>query len=91
MEKKVTVGSLLKLIDKDSLELIAIETNVDYKAKKLSGEVVFKLILMSILDDTKVSLRIMEKVFASNIFKLFSGVEKSQTVKLVVFLKDFQV
>jgi hypothetical protein len=81
MEKKVTVGSLLKLIDKDSLELIAIETNVDYKAKKLSGEVVFKLILMSILDDTKVSLRIMEKVFASNIFKLFSGVEKSQTVK----------
>lgn len=81
MEKKVTVGSLLKLIDKDSLELIAIETNVDYKAKKLSGEVVFKLILMSILDDTKVSLRIMEKVFASNMFKLFSGVEKSQTVK----------
>lgn len=81
MQKKVTVGSLLKLIDKDSLELIAIETNVDYKAKKLSGEVVFKLILMSILDDTKVSLRIMEKVFASNMFKLFSGVEKSQTVK----------
>ncbi|CAA9200812.1 hypothetical protein FLA105534_03273 [Flavobacterium bizetiae] len=81
MQNKVTVGSLLKLIDKDSLELIAIETNVDYKAKKLSGEVVFKLILMSILDDTKVSLRIMEKVFASNMFKFFSGVEKSQTVK----------
>lgn len=81
MQKKVTVSSLLKLIDKDSLELIAVETNVDYKAKKLSGEVVFKLILMSILDDTKVSLRIMEKVFASNMFKFFSGVEKSQTVK----------
>lgn len=81
MQNKVTVSSLLKLIDKDVLELIGVETNVDYKAKKLSGKVVFKLILMSILDDTKVSLRIMERIFSGSFFKLFSGVEKSQTVK----------
>ncbi|MEO8237980.1 MAG: IS4 family transposase [Flavobacterium sp.] len=81
MQKGVTVNSLLKLIDKAILESIAIETKVDYKAKKLSGEVIFKLILMSILDDTKVSLRIMEKVFASNMFKLFSGVDRSETIK----------
>ncbi len=81
MQNGVTVNSLLKLIDKDVLESIGVETKVDYKAKKLSGEVVFKLILMSILDDTKVSLRIMEKVFASNMFKLFSGVDRSETVK----------
>jgi Transposase DDE domain len=80
MQKKVTVNSLLQLIDKDVLESIRVETKVDYKAKKLSGEVVLKLILMSILDDTKVSLRIMEKVF-SKMFKLFSGVEKEETIK----------
>lgn len=81
MQKKVSVNSLLQLIDKDTLETIGIETAVDYKAKKLSGEVVLKLILMSILDDTKVSLRIMEKVFKSNHFKLFSGVDKQETIK----------
>lgn len=76
MQNKVT-GSLLKLIDKDYLELIAIQTNVDYRTKKFSGEVVCKLILMSILDDTKISLGIMEQEFAGNMFKLFSDVEKT--------------
>lgn len=81
MPKKISVSSLLKLIDKDVLDSIRIETNVDYKAKKLSGEVVLKLVLMSVLDDTKVSLRIMEKVFSSTMFKLFSGIEKEETIR----------
>jgi len=81
MQNKVTVNSLLKLIDKNVLESIRVETKVDYKAKKLSGEVVLKLILMSILDDTKVSLRIMEKVFSNTMFKHFSGIEKEETIK----------
>jgi Transposase DDE domain len=81
MQNKVTVNSLLQLIDKGVLESIRVETKVDYKAKKLSGEVVLKLILMSILDDTKVSLRIMEKVFSTTLFKLFSGIEKEETIR----------
>lgn len=81
MQKKVSVSSLLKLIDKDVLESIGVETGVDYKSKKLSGEVVLKLLLMSILDNTKVSLRIMEKVFTNNLFKLFAGVDKQQTIR----------
>ena len=36
---------------------------------------------MSILDNTKISLRIMEKTFSNNLFKLFSGVEKKETIK----------
>ena len=81
MRKKVSVCSLLELIDNSVLESIAIDTNVNYKSKKLSGEVVFKLLLMSILDNTKISLRIMEKTFSNNLFKLFSGVEKKETIR----------
>jgi hypothetical protein len=81
MRKKISVCSLLELIDNSVLESIAIDTNVNYKSKKLSGEVVFKLLLMSILDNTKISLRIMEKTFSNNLFKLFSGVEKKETIK----------
>lgn len=81
MQKKISVNSLLGLIDKDVLEKIRVETRVDYKAKKLSGEVVLKLILMSILDDTKVSLRIMEKVFSNTMFRVLLGFEKEETVK----------
>lgn len=85
MQNKVTVNSLLQLLDKDVLESIRIETKVDYKAKKLSGEVVLKLILMSILDDTRVSLRIMEKVFSTTLFKLFQGLKKRKRLDSVVF------
>lgn len=81
MRNKVTVKSLLRLVDTDVLEAIAIETNVNYKSKKLPGEVVFKLLLMSILDNTKISLRIMEKTFSNNLFKIYSGVEKEETIK----------
>lgn len=79
--KKATVGSLLKMINKEELSKIALNTKVDYKSKKLSGEVVFKLLLMSILDSNKISLRIIEKAFSNNMFKLFSGVSKGEAVR----------
>lgn len=81
MRRKISVNSLLEMIDNEVLEAIAIETKVNYKSKKLSGEVVFKLLLMSILDNTKISLRIMEKTFSNNLFKLYSGIEKKETIK----------
>lgn len=81
MKDKISVKSLFSMVDTGILESIAIETKVNYKAKKLSGETVFKLLLMSILDNTKISLRIMEKTFSNNLFKIYSGIEKEQTVK----------
>lgn len=81
MKNKVTVKSLLSLIDTGVLETLAIDTNVNYKSKKLSGEIVFKLLLMSILDNTKISLRIMEKTFSNSLFKIYSGVEKEESIK----------
>jgi hypothetical protein len=69
------------MIDHEVLESLAIATNVNYKCKKLSGEVVFKLLLMSLLDNTKISLRMMEKTFSNQLFKLYSGIDKDQTIR----------
>jgi hypothetical protein len=38
------VGQLLKLIPPETFGELTIETNVDFQVKKLSGEVMFKLI-----------------------------------------------
>lgn len=81
MKDKISVKSLFSMVDTGILESIAIETKVNYKAKKLSGETVFKLLLMSILDNTKISLRIMEKTFSNSLFKIYSGIEKEQTIR----------
>src|SRR5690606_15638897 len=65
------VASLLGLIDDDLLEKLAIETKVDHQVKKLNGSVVFKLILFSMLNSQKVSLRIMEGYLSSAAFRHF--------------------
>ena len=66
------VGELLKLIPPETFADLAIETNVDFQVKKLSGEVMFKLILFSMLSSDKLSLRVMETYLQSAKFKSFA-------------------
>ena len=66
------VGELLKLIPPETFADLAIETNVDFQVKKLSGEVMFKLILFSMLGSDKLSLRVMETYLQSAKFKSFA-------------------
>lgn len=67
------VEQIFKLIPAKALSFLAIETNVDYQVKKLSGLVVFKLILFSMLSSNKLSLRVMESFLESAQFKIFLG------------------
>lgn len=67
------VNDLLKLIPSQTFRDLAIETKVDTQVKKLSGEVIFKLILFSMLNSDKLSLRVMETFLQSAHFKSFSG------------------
>jgi hypothetical protein len=68
----MTVEKLLKLIPSETFTDLAIETNVDFQVKKLSGEVMFKLILFSMLGSDKLSLRVMETYLQSAKFKSFT-------------------
>ena len=69
----MTAGELIKLIREKTFQDLAIETKVDAQVKYLSGEVIFKLILFSMLNSEKMSLRVMETYLQSAQFKSFTG------------------
>lgn len=69
----MTVNALLKLIPDQTLRDLAVESQVDTQVKKLSGELMFKLILFSMLHSNKLSLRVMETYLQSANFKSFAG------------------
>lgn len=68
----MNVSELLNLIPSKVFRDLAIETKVDAQVKKLSGEVMFKLILFSMLSSDKLSLRVMETFLQSAKFKSFA-------------------
>jgi len=68
----MTVNELLRLIPANTFRELAVKTKVDTQVKKLSGEVMFKLILFSMLNSDKLSLRVMETFLHSARFKSFS-------------------
>lgn len=65
----MTAKAILALIPQKVLAFLSIETQVDYQVKKLTGEILFKLILFSMLDSNKLSLRVMEGLLDSAQFK----------------------
>lgn len=69
----MTAGELIKLIPQKTFRDLAIETKVDTQVKQLSGEIIFKLILFSMLNSEKMSLRVMEAYLQSAQFKSFTG------------------
>lgn len=70
----MNANAILKLIPESDLESLAVETRIDHQVKKLTGISVFRLILFSMLNYTKVSLRIMESIYCSSAFKSFARV-----------------
>lgn len=67
------VNELIALLPKSAFSELAAETKVDYQVKKLSGEIIFKLILFSMLGSTRLSLRVMEGFLHSARFKAFAN------------------
>jgi hypothetical protein len=69
----MTVNELLKMIPGKTFQELAAETKIDEQVKKLSGELMFKLILFSMVNSEKLSLRVMETFLQSAQFKSFTG------------------
>lgn len=69
----MTAAALIRLIPPEIFQDLAVETKVDAQVKKLPGEVIFKLILFSMLNSEKLSLRVMETFLQSAKFKSFSN------------------
>lgn len=63
------VKELLNLIPQTTWDKLIKETNVNYKAKKLDGQLLFSLLLYSLVTTKNTSLRVMEQLFNSYLFK----------------------
>lgn len=72
---------ILAFISEEELSFLSAKTNVNHQVKKLDGSIMFKLILYSLLEHGKPSLRVMEEFFNSAEFKTYSGVDAKLTTK----------
>lgn len=73
------VKQLLSLIPDQQLEILGAESKVDYQVKKLTGKSVFQLILFSMINSERASLRVMESMFHSMQFRLIAGTQGVET------------
>lgn len=76
-----SIKNLINCIPTDRLSELAEVTQVNHQVKKLTGEVMFKLLLMSVLCSEKVSLRVMEDLYRSKRFKLLANLDRDNTTR----------
>jgi IS4 transposase len=80
-KKNITVKELLSVIPDDKISTLAANTHVDYCTKVLYGRSVFYMILYSLLESDRTSLRTMEDIFNSVKFKFLFNLDQSKTVR----------
>jgi hypothetical protein len=70
---------ILGYISDEELDFLSAETGVNHQVKKLSGSIIFKLILYSLLEHGKPSLRVMEQIFHSSSFRFYTNTDNITT------------
>jgi transposase len=79
--KKISIIQLLSLIPDEDIRKIAKRTHVDYYTKILDGKSLLCLILYSLIECQRNSLRTMEDIFNSSSFKFLFNLDSSRRVK----------
>lgn len=72
--QKVSVEELLDLLPEGYIEQLATEFEVDKWVRKLPASAVFKLVLFSLLNDERLSLRVMQDNYQTPIFQAMASV-----------------
>lgn len=78
---KISIIQLLSLIPDEDIRKIAKRTHVDYYTKILDGKSLLCLILYSLIECQRNSLRTMEDIFNSSSFKFLFNLDSSRSVK----------
>lgn len=79
--KKISIVHLLSLLPNEELNRIARQTQVNHYVKVLDGKSVFYLLLYSLVECQRNSLRTMEDIFNSSAFKFLFNLSGDKTVK----------
>lgn len=78
--KRTSVREILDMIPEAVWQEAAASTKVDKYVKLLKGRTIFQLFLISFLEESKISLSVLEQIFNSTRFKQFSlETDKSAT------------
>lgn len=80
-KSKISVINLLSLLPDDELNRIARQTNVNHYVKVLDGKSIFCLLLYSLVECQRNSLRTMEDIFNSSVFKFLFNLPGEKTVR----------
>ena len=78
---KISIIQLLSLIPEEDIRKLAKKTNVDYYSKILDGKSLLCLILYSLIECQRNSLRTMEDIFNSAAFKFLFNLDSARRVK----------
>lgn len=78
---KISIIQLLSLIPDEDIRKIAKRTNVDHYTKILDGKSLLCLILYSLIESQRNSLRTMEDIFNSSAFKFLFNLDSTKKVK----------
>lgn len=71
--KGINCEELFQAIPDQLFQDLEEETKVNHQAKRLTGKLMFQLILFSLLSSDRISLRVMEDLFHTQKFQTFSG------------------
>jgi hypothetical protein len=80
-QSKVSVESLLGYLPEGLLSELAQKHQIDDQAKKLTGSIVFKLLLYGILSTNQLSLNVLISLFDKIGFRSLIGVDENFTTK----------
>lgn len=78
---RVSIVQLLSVIPDEDIRKIAKKTRVDYYSKILDGKSLLYLLLYSLIETQRNSLRSMEDIFNSSSFKFLFNLDSSKKVK----------
>ena len=78
---KISITQLLSIIPDEDIRKIAKSTNVNYYTKILDGKSLLCLILYSLIECQRNSLRTMEDIFNSSAFKFLFNLDPERKVK----------
>jgi hypothetical protein len=70
---------ILSYVSDEELDFLSAETKVNHQVKKLEGSIIFKLILFSLLEHGKPSLRVMEEIYHSSSFRFYTNTDNITT------------
>lgn len=81
VSETISIIQLLSLIPDEDINRIAKRTNVNYYTKILDGKSLLYLILYSLIESQRNSLRTMEDIFNSAAFKFLFNLDSTRRVK----------